>query len=148
MALWQGRSSRKKTGGRYRPIRKKMRWEIGREKQWTTIGEKRVKMVRTMGNNRKAKLLSDQIANIMDPETHRSVRSKVLNVVENSSNPNYVRRNIITKGAIIETEAGYAKITSRPGQVGYMNAVKVSYTPPPSKKALKKMRKAAAAASN
>ena len=36
-----------------------------------------------------------------------------------------VRRNILTKGAIIETDAGKAKITNRPGQEGTVNAVLV-----------------------
>ena len=48
---------------------------------------------------------------------------KLLNVIENSANPNYVRRNIITKGAIVETELGHAKVTSRPGQDGVVNGV-------------------------
>ena len=44
-------------------------------------------------------------------------------VVENPANPNYARRNIITKGAVIETSAGEARVTSRPGQSGQVNAV-------------------------
>ncbi len=145
MALWQGRSKRKITGGRYRPIRKKRQREISREKQFTGIGERRVKPVRTRGNNCKAKLLADQVANVMDPATHTSKRAKVITVVENPADPNYVRRNIITKGTIVETEAGYAKITSRPGQVGYLNAVLVPYTPPVSKKKKKREKKKASA---
>ena len=141
MALWQARSSRKITGGSYRPIRKKLRHEISRELQLTDIGTRRAKNIRTRGDNRKAALLSDNIANVMDPETHTSKRSKVISVVENISNPNYVRRNIITRGAIVETDAGYAKITSRPGQVGILNGVLVAYTPPPSRKQLKKLKK-------
>ncbi len=46
-------------------------------------------------------------------------------MVENPANPNYVQRNIITKGAIIKTSAGNAKVTSRPGQDGTINAVLV-----------------------
>lgn len=141
MALWQGRSSRKVTGGRYRPFRKKMKREISRELQYTGIGTRRSKTIRTMGNSRKFALLSDQIANITDPGTHSTTRSKVIQVVENVSNPNYVRRNLITKGAIVETDKGYARITSRPGQVGILNAVLVDYTPPPSKKAAKRIKK-------
>ena len=36
---------------------------------------------------------------------------------------NYVRQNIITKGAVIMTDAGKARVTSRPGQSGSINAV-------------------------
>jgi len=35
----------------------------------------------------------------------------------------FVRRKIITKGAIIKTELGLAKVTSRPSQDGVVNAV-------------------------
>ena len=47
----------------------------------------------------------------------------ILGVIENSANPNYVRRNIITKGAIVETPEGNAKVTSRPGQDGVINGI-------------------------
>ena len=46
-------------------------------------------------------------------------------VRKNASNPNYVRRNIITKGAVIDTDAGRARVTSRPGQDGQVNAVRL-----------------------
>ncbi|MEK6949175.1 MAG: 30S ribosomal protein S8e, partial [Nanoarchaeota archaeon] len=44
----------------------------------------------------------------------------------NPANRHFVRRNIMTKGAIIETEKGKARITSRPGQDGAVNAVLIS----------------------
>jgi len=34
-----------------------------------------------------------------------------------------VRRNILTKGAVVKTEIGLAKVTSKPGQDGIVNAV-------------------------
>jgi small subunit ribosomal protein S8e len=46
-------------------------------------------------------------------------------VKKNAANPNYVQRNIINKGAVIQTEMGLAKVTSRPGQDGIVNAVLV-----------------------
>ena len=48
---------------------------------------------------------------------------KIHSVIENQSNPNYVRRNILVKGAIIETDQGRARITSRPGKDGVINGV-------------------------
>ena len=45
------------------------------------------------------------------------------NVVENESDPNYVRRNILVKGAVIETDQGRVRITSRPGKDGVINGV-------------------------
>ncbi len=50
-------------------------------------------------------------------------KAKIETVEENSANPNYVRRNLLTKGAIIKTEIGRARIVSRPGQDGVINAV-------------------------
>ncbi|MCI4362340.1 MAG: 30S ribosomal protein S8e, partial [Thermoplasmata archaeon] len=40
-------------------------------------------------------------------------------------NPNYVQRNIVTKGAILETELGLVRVRSRPGQDGVVNAVRI-----------------------
>ena len=59
----------------------------------------------------------------MDRRTKKTVKSKILSVLENPANPNYVRRNIITKGAIIDTDIGTARVTSRPGQHGMINAI-------------------------
>jgi len=48
-------------------------------------------------------------------------------VLENPANRHFVRRNILTKGTIIETVKGKAKITGRPGQEGMVNAVLIKY---------------------
>ncbi|NOR77955.1 MAG: hypothetical protein GQ523_05955 [Methanophagales archaeon] len=40
----------------------------------------------------------------------------------NPTNPFFARRNITTKGAVIETEIGDAVVTSRPDQDGIVNA--------------------------
>jgi len=45
----------------------------------------------------------------------------MINVTENFANPNLVRRNILTKGTVVETKLGKVKITSRPGQEGTVN---------------------------
>ncbi len=122
MALWQGRSRRKPSGGRYRPFRGKRKFEIGREKQFTHVGMESYKLYRTKGNNQKVKLLEAEFANVAD-KNNTITRVKILNVTENSANPNYIQRNILNKGAVIETELGAAIITSRPGQSGVVNAV-------------------------
>lgn len=129
MALWQGKSQRKKSGGRRIYARKKRSREIGSEKQYTTIGEPRMKYYNTRGNTRKVRILSIREANIMDRRIKKTVRAKVISVLENPTNPNYVRRNIITKGAIVETDIGTARITSRPGQHGMLNAVLIRGKP-------------------
>ena len=123
MAQWQGRSKRKPSGGRIRLHRKKRPFEIGREKQFTIVAEPKSSKIRIRGDNIKMRLLGTDTANVVDPKTHKSKKVKVLTVVENSANPFYVRRNIINKGSIIETELGKARVTSRPGQHGMVNAI-------------------------
>ena len=46
-----------------------------------------------------------------------------MRVVKNPVNVDYDRRGVITKGAVIETSLGLARVTSRPGQDGIINAV-------------------------
>ena len=123
MALWQGRSKRKPTGGRYRPLRKKRKREIGREQQYAFVGSTRLKLYRTKGANRKVCVLSAEVANVLDRRTAATKKVKIVTVKANPANPNFVTRNIITKGATIQTEIGLARVTSRPGQDGVINAV-------------------------
>jgi small subunit ribosomal protein S8e len=125
MAIWQGRPKRKASGGRLRLARKKRRFEVGREKQFTHVGARKVKMYRVKGANTKARLLLVDTANVVDPKTKTIKRATILSVKSNPSNPNYVQRNIITKGATVMTDLGEAVITSRCGQDGVANAMLV-----------------------
>jgi small subunit ribosomal protein S8e len=125
MALWQGKSKRKPSGGRLRLSRKKRRFEIGRDAEYTYLGAARLEKLRTRGGNVKVRMLKADHANVTDPSTKKTQRVKILTVKENSANPNFVQRNIINRGAIIQTELGLAKVTSRPGQDGAVDAVLV-----------------------
>ena len=120
---WQGKSKRKETGGKLKLARKKRRYELGREQILPVIGEKRHKKVRTRGGNARVRVLAANVANVTDPETNTTKKVEIKDVLENPANPHYVRRDIITKGAVIETELGKARVTSRPGQDGCINAV-------------------------
>ncbi|XVH32173.1 30S ribosomal protein S8e [Haloferacaceae archaeon DSL9] len=119
----QGRSKRKRTGGRLRPASNKKRYQLGREPAETTVGEPRLQIIDSRGNETKLRSLSTNVAQVSDGES--TVEAEIENVVENPSNVNYVRRNIITKGAVVETSEGKARVTSRPGQTGQVNAVKL-----------------------
>lgn len=125
MALWQGNSRRKSTGGRLIRSAGKRRSEIAREAIDAHVGEHRQKIVRTKGANQKIKLLATDAINVTDPKSGKTSKAALTNVVENSANIHYVRRNILTKGAIVETSAGKARITSRPGQSGALSGVLV-----------------------
>ncbi len=121
--LWQGRSVRKSTGGRIRLVRGKRKIEVGRSPAETHIGEVRLRKIRTHGGNLKLRALRAQYASVSNPKTGETKKVMIETVVENPANPNYVRRNLLTKGAIIKTELGNARILSRPGQDGAINAV-------------------------
>jgi small subunit ribosomal protein S8e len=120
---YQGRSTRKRTGGRLKPFRNKKRYQLGREPTETTVGEPRFRTIDARGNGEKVRALSTNVASVaIDGETRTA---DIEDVVDNPANVNYVRRNIITKGAIIETSEGRARVTSRPGQNGQVDAVAV-----------------------
>ena len=119
----QGRSTRKRTGGRLKHFNKKKRHQLGREPAETTVGETRLQYIDSRGNKKKLRALSTNVAQLS--EGGETTEVEIQNVVENPSNVNYVRRNIITKGAVIETSEGKARVTSRPGQSGQVNAVSI-----------------------
>src|SRR5205814_10188373 len=115
MALLQGGTRRKPTGGRFRPFRKKRRREIGREQQWAFIGPQRLKLYRTKGANRKVSVLSAEFANVLDRKTSVTKKVKIVTVKANTSNPYFVTRNIITRCASIQTELYLVYVTTNPG---------------------------------
>jgi small subunit ribosomal protein S8e len=117
----QGRSTRKRTGGRLKHASNKKRHQLGREPAETTVGETRVQYIDSRGNKKKVRALSTNVAQVADGD--EVSEAEIENVVDNPSNVNYARRNIVTKGAIIDTSAGRARVTSRPGQSGQVNAV-------------------------
>ena len=120
---WQGNSRRKVTGGKIIAARGKRKFEMGRESAETRISEVKRKNVQTMGGNRKVRLLQCDIANVTNPKDGKTVSTTIETVVDNIANKHYVRRNILTKGSVIRTALGTARITSRPGQDGVVNAV-------------------------
>lgn len=123
VVIQRGRVGRKPTGGMYKTARGKRKFEIGRIPTLTKIGNQNIKVVKTKGGDVKSKVLVAQVANVLDPKTKKFVKSAIKTVLECPANRHFVRRNIIVKGAIITTEAGKAKVTSRPGQDGTVNAV-------------------------
>ena len=125
MARSQDRSKRKATGGRLVSFRSKRKSELAGYAANTKLSEEvKVKKVRVRGANRKNFLLSANMINVSDKKG-KVKKVAIKNVIENKANPHLVRRNVITKGAIVETELGKVKITSRPGQEAIVNGVLV-----------------------
>ena len=126
MAIFQDKPKRKASGGRYKTTHFYNRnAQTGRLPALTNIGEKKAKTIRTIGGNKKVKVLSINKANLLDPKTKKATVVDFKSVTDNPANRNFIRRNILTKGAIIETSKGKAKITNRPSQEGFVNAVLV-----------------------
>jgi small subunit ribosomal protein S8e len=124
MSLTQRKSKRKPTGGQYKKLRKKKKRDFGKDFIPVKIGETRRKTIRGLANNNKERLFQADKANISDQSGKAKV-VEILSVEENPANPHFVRMGIVTKGAVIKTEMGLARVTSRPGQHGVVNAVLV-----------------------
>jgi len=124
MSVWHGDlHKRKPTGGKRRPYRGKRKFERGSFPVETILGEPKRKVERGRGGNIKIKVLSEKYACVTDIKTGKTEKAEILRVVKNPANVDYDRRGVITKGAIIETSLGLARVTSRPGQNGVINAV-------------------------
>ena len=121
---WHDRlTKRKKTGGKKRAFRTHRVYEQGRQPVETLLGETQRKEVKGISRISKVKLVKADYVNVSNPETGTTERQKILDVVSNPAKADYNRRGVITKGSIIRTEKGLAKIVSRPGQDGSLSAV-------------------------
>ncbi len=124
MSVWHGRlNKRKASGGRKRANRMKRKFERGSFPTETTLGKTKKKVSRRRGGNVKIRLLRASYANVSNLSTGKTIKTEILRVIRNPANVDYNRRGVITKGTIIETPLGTARITSRPGQDGLVNAV-------------------------
>ena len=110
------------TGGRRRPLRIRRKYEIDRYPNEAPAGEQATVTRMTRGGMRKTALKAADHANLAVPG-QKAVRTRILKVLDNPTNNDYRRRGIITRGAILETEAGKCRVVSRPGQDGAVNAV-------------------------
>ena len=124
MAKWHGISRRKSTGGRLRHARGKRRTELSSENQFAYLGEEDLrKNYRKTAGSQTVRLLAVHEINVNDPKEGKTVRSTINTVLENDAAPNYVRRNLVTKGAIVDTDIGRVRVTSRPGMHGVVSGV-------------------------
>jgi len=119
--------SRKKvsagTGGRKRKFRDKKLAHMGGGFTATKVSEKEDRYVkRGRGGTTKVKARRAGFVNVLIEG--KTKKAKILSVVE-SHNPQYARQNIITKGAILNTEVGKVRVTNRVGQDGVVNGILV-----------------------
>ncbi len=109
------------TGGRRRPLRSRKKYETNRFPNEALIGEQITVTRKVRGKNVKTAIKTINTVNLMIDS--KAKRVKILKVLENSTNNDYQRRGIISKGAILETAEGKCRVMSRPGQHGIVNAV-------------------------
>ena len=119
---------RKLTGGRKVAMRGRRKFEIDRYPNEAVVGPSQVVARRIRGNNNKVAFKSAEFANVIDQENKRVIKSKILRVTKNPANRDYERRGVVSKGAIIESENGTARVVSRPGQDGVVNALLIKAT--------------------
>lgn len=110
------------TGGRRHPLRTRRKYETDRYPNEAINGAQVTITRRVRGNNKKTALKSIDFANLSSSDS-KVTKTKILKVLENSTNNDYKRRGIITKGAILETQQGRCRVVSKPGQTGIVNAV-------------------------
>ena len=112
---------KKTSGGRYHKSRKKKLYELPGQKRTVRLGEDKRKTIKTMGGSKKTFLFKVKQINVL--VSGKIKRVEIKNVIETPSNRFLARQNILTKGTIVETELGKAKVTNRPGQEGAVNGV-------------------------
>ena len=110
------------TGGRRHPLRTRRKYEIDRYPNEPINGAQVTITRHVRGNNRKTALKSIDFVNLAT-EGAKVKKTKIIKVIENTTNNDYKRRGIITKGAILETQEGKCRVISRPGQNGIVNAI-------------------------
>jgi len=113
----------KVTGGRRHPLRSRRKYEMDRFPNEAIIGEQITITRKVRGKNVKTAIKTIDSVNLAIDSKIKRV--KIIKVLENSTNNDYQRRGIISKGAILETEEGKCRVVSRPGQHGTINAILV-----------------------
>jgi small subunit ribosomal protein S8e len=87
------------------------------------MGETKRRTIDSKGNYKKMPALRANMVNVTDPENNETYRAEIEDVEKNPANMDYQRRKVITRGTIIKTSKGRARVTSRPGQTGILNAI-------------------------
>lgn len=126
MAYWHSDvHKRKRSGGKRHPLTKRRKSERGGFPAETVIGERKLTRRSWMGSTEKLKLFKADYANVSSPATGKTQKAQITRVISNRADVDYNRTGVMTKGAVIETTVGNARVTSRPGSDGVVNAVAV-----------------------
>ncbi len=113
---------KKATGGRRKAYRERRDHEKDSFASETQLGSNALVSERVRGGGFKLRLKAAEYVNLAEA-AGKVTKAKILVVKNNPASRDYQRRGVITKGAILETDKGLAKVVSRPGQDGVVNAV-------------------------
>ena len=99
------RHKRRLTGGRRSIHQKKRAFEKGRPFANTRLGKKIIRKIRVRGGNYKYRALRLNEGNFNWQSEQVTMKSKIINVVYNASNNEYIRTNTLTKNTIVRIDA-------------------------------------------
>jgi small subunit ribosomal protein S8e len=114
---------RKLTGGARKSNRGRRAFEKDGYASEPILGPTENYSRRVRGGSLKTSLRLAEFANVLDESAGKTTKVKITRVLRNPANRDYERRGVITKGALIDTELGNARVTSRPSQDGVINAI-------------------------
>jgi len=96
---------RRASGGKQTPWRKKRKFELGRPPAFTKLGTKRIHTVRCRGGNLKYRALRLESGNFSWGSEAVTRKTRILLVVYNASNNEFVRTNTLVKNSIVQIDA-------------------------------------------
>lgn len=99
------RHKRRLTGGKRKIHQKKRKYELGRPAAVTRLGKQRVHPVRVRGGNYKFRAMRLDHGNFGWGSEAYTQKSRIMAVVYNASNNEYVRTNTLVKGAVVQVDA-------------------------------------------
>ena len=116
---------RRPTGGRSKPSRGRRAYEKDGYAIEPLVGALSSRPIHRRGGHETSGVITADFANVSDGKG-KATKSKIVRGKKSPANRDYERRGVITKGAVLETEAGEAVVTSRPTADGVVNAVLTS----------------------
>jgi len=99
-------SSDDRVAGKRAIVRKKRKFELGRQAAMTKLGSKRVHEVRARGGNMKYRAIRLESGNFSWGSEVCTRKARILDVVYNASNNELVRTKTLVKNSVIQVDAG------------------------------------------
>jgi small subunit ribosomal protein S8e len=96
---------RRLTGGTKPKTHKKRKFNLGRQPAMTKLGPKLVRQVRVRGGSVKNRGLRLETGSFAWGSEAHAAKTRILNVVYNSTNNELVRTNTLVKGCIVQIDA-------------------------------------------